>query len=69
MSRPRRPLRPPPRAIVELPLEGRPRLRVVAETFEDEVRLLGWLSSSRAVEWIVREALAQLQYEGPEEAA
>jgi hypothetical protein len=63
----RRELRPPPRAFIELPLEGRPQLRLVAETHEDELRLLGWLSSTSAREWLLREALAQLH--GPEEAA
>jgi hypothetical protein len=62
-----RALRPPPRAILDLPLEGRPRLRVVAETFEDERRMLAWLTSS-GPGWLIREALAQLG-DGPEEAA
>jgi hypothetical protein len=41
--------RPAPRLLVELPLEGEPTVRLLAETAEDAERLLGWLLRSRAL--------------------
>lgn len=38
-----------PRLVVELPLEGEPRVWLEAETFEDEQRLVVWLLRSRAL--------------------
>jgi hypothetical protein len=64
-----RELHAPPRLVIELGLEGRPRLHVVAETAEDEARLLGWLASAHAREWLLRAAREQLDTFGPPEEA
>jgi hypothetical protein len=63
MSRERerdRRLRRRPRLIIELPYEGRPEVRVVADTFEDERRLRLWLRSRGALRDVRRRALEQL---------
>jgi hypothetical protein len=63
VSRPRQ----PPRAVLELPLEGLPRLRIEAESYEDERRLVAWLGSASARR-LIADALAQLDDLGPEAA-
>ena len=42
-----RPARARPQLVVELPLEGAPLVRLVAESHEDEQRLVAWLLRSR----------------------
>ena len=46
--------RPAPSVVVELPLEGEPRVHVVAETFEDEQRLRNWLRRLRTLDELPR---------------
>lgn len=53
-----------PTLLVGLELEKSPRVWLIAESAEDEARLLDWLSSSSAVqqlEGVVLEALAELR--------
>jgi hypothetical protein len=51
-----RPLSSEPRLVVELPLEGLPVVRVVAETAEDEARLMWWLYVERRAQEILAAA-------------
>ncbi len=55
----------PPAVEIRIPLEGLPQVRVVANSWEDERRLVGWLERSRLGE------LLQLAYKlaEPERAA
>jgi hypothetical protein len=49
-----------PRLLVELPLEGEPTVELRAESYEDELRLLGWLLRSRALRQLGMQVYALL---------
>jgi hypothetical protein len=64
--------RPRPSLAVVLPYEGRPELRLVAETAEDELALRAWLpfsSELRELPRSVLEFLDELDQAEPETAA
>jgi hypothetical protein len=47
-----------PRVLIELPLEGTPRVRCLAETDVDRERLLDWLRSHEDYHDLIHRALA-----------
>jgi hypothetical protein len=64
--------RPRPSLVVVLPYEGRPELRLVAETAEDELALRRWLPFSHELLELPRsvlEFLDELEQGEPETAA
>ncbi len=56
-------LREPPRLVIEVPLEGVPLVRLHAETWEDEGRLLAWARARPRVVELLGDALAAIERE------
>jgi hypothetical protein len=48
----------PPQLVIVVGLEELPRLRLVADTYDDEQRLRLWLDSSRPIRELVEQARA-----------
>ena len=50
----------PPRLVIELELEAKPRVRVLSESAEDEARLVAWVWRSRELRQLGLLVLAAL---------
>jgi hypothetical protein len=56
----REPGRREPRLVVEVPLEGRPRVTIDAARLEDELRLRAWLrAAERRLARVIADAIAR----------